>query len=455
MLPLPRIKSVYVSAAPASLLMFMAGTSCCWSSPEIPKLLNATTNPFERVVTEEEISWISSLLTLGAVTAPFLFGFLADKIGRKSTILLVGVPFFISYVMLATGEVIEVFYCARILSGIGVGGTFTMVPMYIGEIAESRNRGLISCLTGAICSFGLLFSVALGPFKTIQYFNTVLAIPPLLFLIIFSILSEESPIYLIKNQEIEQAESVLHNLGRTLEAAKKEILEIQSGYGNKEDTTINYKEMFRSKPFIKGTISSLGLLIFQQLSGINAIMFYSQTIFEQAGTKLAPQFCVIILVSVQFVSSFIVSFVVDRFGRKICLLISAVGMIASNAPLAIYCHLRSSQIYVESYSWIPVLTLTTFIIFFNFGYGPLPWTILAEMFSTNYRSFAAALVSTLCWLVSFWVTKYFGLAVATFGLGNVFLFSTFSCLLAAIFSSFYVIETKGKSLNEIQEMLDK
>lgn len=455
MLPLPRIKSVYVSAAPASLLMFMAGTSCCWSSPEIPKLLNATSNPFQRVVTEDEISWISSLLTLGAVTGPFLFGFLADKIGRKASILLIGVPFFISYVMLATGKVVEVFYCARILAGIGVGGTFTLVPMYIGEIAESRNRGFVSCLTGAVCSSGLLFSVALGPFKTIQYFNTVLAIPPLLFLIIFSILSEESPMYLVKNQDIEQAELVLHNLGRPSEAAKKEILEMQSGCGNEEDKTINYKEMFRSKALLKGMISSLGLLIFQQLSGINAIMFYSQTIFEQAGSKLAPHFCSIIIVGVQFVSSFIVSFVVDRFGRKICLLISAIGMIASNAPLALYCYLRTSQINVESFSWIPVLTLTTFIIFFNFGYGPLPWTILSEVFATKYRSFAAAFVSTLCWLVSFLVTKYFSLAVATFGLGNVFLCSTVSCLVAALFSSFYVIETKGKTLNEIQEMLSR
>ncbi|XP_072383734.1 facilitated trehalose transporter Tret1-like [Diabrotica undecimpunctata] len=451
---LPSLKSVYVSAAAASLLMFMAGTACCWSSPEIPKLLNITENSFGRTITPEEISWISSLLTLGAAFSPFLYGFLADGIGRKPSMLLVGVPFFVSYVMLATGTVIEIYYCARFLSGIGVGGVFTLVPMYIGEIAESRNRGLISCLTGAVCSIGLLFSVSLGPFKSIQFFNTVLAIPPLVFLIVFSLLAEESPIYLVKKKKCDKAEVALQNLGRTAEVIKKDVMEMQTEYENKEDDKINVMEMLSSKALLKGTVASVGLLVFQQLSGINAIMFYSQTIFETAGSTIPPHICTIILVGVQFVSSFIVPFVVDRFGRKLCLQVSALGMTASIGPLAIYLYIRTAGYNVENFSWVPVLMLTTFIISFNFGYGPLPWTVLSEMFSTKYRSFASAFVSTVCWLVSFVVTKYFGLAVATFGLGNVFGFSTACCLASVIFCWLCVIETKGKSLQEIQDILN-
>ncbi|CAH1111903.1 unnamed protein product [Psylliodes chrysocephalus] len=454
MVLLPRIDSVYVPAGAASIIFFVAGTTCTWSSPEIPKLEDASENPFGRPITPYEISWISSLLALGAIFGPFMFGYLADKIGRKNTMLCVGVPFLVSYTLMAVGTVVEIFYLARALAGISLGGTFIVLPMYLSEIAESKNRGLISCAAGCSCCMGLLFTVCFGPYKPIGYFNAVMAMPPLIFLVLFGILGVESPIYLVKKQQSDKAELILKHLGRSPEMIKKDIIEMQAEYQVKEEP-FNTLDFFTSKPLLKGIISAVGILIFQQLSGINAIMFYSEQIFREAGTKLAPTYCTMILIFVQFISSFIAPFLVDRIGRKVCLVISGVGMVLTEGTLGLFCYFKHEQYDLSDITWIPIAALTTFIVFFNVGFGPLPWIIMAEMFSNKYKSFAIGFVATVAWVASFLVTKCFDVAVTSFGMDNVFFFCALCCFLSIIFTTIYLIETKGKSLQEIQELLSK
>lgn len=128
-------------------------------------------------------------------------------------------------------------------------------------------------------------------------------------------------------------------------------------------------------------------------------------------------------------------------------------MVISEVPLGVFCVLKKYDIDLDGLSYLPIVTLTTFILFFNLGFGPLPWAMLSELFSSNVKSLASALVSTFVWVLSFVVTKYFEKAVKIFGLGELFLFFAFCSILATIFSMFYVIETKGRSFPEIQEQL--
>lgn len=130
-------------------------------------------------------------------------------------------------------------------------------------------------------------------------------------------------------------------------------------------------------------------------------------------------------------------------------------MVISEAPLGVFCMLKKYNVDVEALSFLPIIALTTFILFYNLGFGPLPWVMLSELFSTDIKSIATALVSTFVWILSFIVTKYFDKVVRIFGLGELFLFFAFCCILASLFSIFYVIETKGRSFSEIQEQLKK
>lgn len=128
-------------------------------------------------------------------------------------------------------------------------------------------------------------------------------------------------------------------------------------------------------------------------------------------------------------------------------------MVISEIPLGLFCILKKYEIDVDALSFLPIITLSTFILFFNLGFGPIPWVMLSELFSANVKSIATALVSTFVWLLSFIVTKYFEKAVQICGLGELFLFFAFCCIVASIFSMLYVIETKGKTFPEIQVQL--
>ncbi|KAG5895548.1 hypothetical protein JTB14_010692 [Gonioctena quinquepunctata] len=446
--------SVYISGQLANLLCFMAGTALTWSSPEIPQLLDIKESPLGRTISPDESSWLSSMPLLGAAICPFLFGYLADKIGRKPTLLFLGIPFFLGYCLLAFGKNVEILYVGRFITGMGVGGIFTVLSMYIGEISEKTNRGILTTSMGCFCCLGMLFSVCLGPFVTVELFNLVLAVPPLIFMVSFFFLASESPLFLVQDSQKVQAKKALERLGRKPDQLELEFIELEASMKD-QNVSSNFLDIFRSKALIKGLAISSSLLFFQQFSGINAVLFYSENIFQEAGTALEPEFCTIIVMSIQFMGSFITPCIADRFGRKIILLYSAMGMMISEVPLGIYCYLKNHGYDVETFSSIPVITLTVFIMALNVGFGPLPWTILAELFPPEFKSFATALVSTGIWCLAFAFTKYFEAAVAVFGLGPLFLFFALCSGFAGIFTLFCLIETKGKTLLEIQDILNR
>ncbi|KAJ8945500.1 hypothetical protein NQ318_017943 [Aromia moschata] len=412
--------------------MFIGGTALTWSSPEIPILSNTTSSPFKRKLSTEEETWVSSLVTLGAAFGPFFFTFLADKMGRKYTLLSMGVPFLVSYIMLAFGQIVELFYVARFVMGITVGGVFTLVPIYAGEVAKRSNRGTLGFLMGsAVCS-GLLFSCALGPYVSVKLFNLVLA----------------------AINEPDLAKEALQKLRGSSDDIDEEFNEIQRKF--KEDERGSFSDIFRSKGLIKAFVTSVGLLIFQQLSGINAVLFYGQKIFQEVGSKLPPEVCTIIIASVQFVSSFIAPLIGDKLGRKCILLFSAVGMAVSEISLGVYSYLKDhNHMDMSRVSYLPLVLMTCFIITYNTGYGPLPWSMLGELFPPRVKSIATSSVTSINWILAFFITKHFEAMIKAFGIAQYFWIFGGCCLVAAAFAKFYVIETRGKSLQQIQEALNR
>ncbi|KAG5881445.1 Facilitated trehalose transporter Tret1, partial [Gonioctena quinquepunctata] len=194
------------------LLSFLAGTALTWSSPEIPKLTNTTTSPFGRTIDEDEASWISSLVTLGAALGPYLFCLLADKMGRKYTLLAAGVPFLVCYLVQAFGHVVELFYVTRLVMGLTVGGVFTLIPIYSGEVADKSERGVLGALISCAVCTGFLFSYSLGPFVSVMVFNLILAALSAVFLVLFAFLGKEVPHYYISINEEDLAKEALQKL---------------------------------------------------------------------------------------------------------------------------------------------------------------------------------------------------------------------------------------------------
>ncbi|KAJ8977238.1 hypothetical protein NQ317_003813 [Molorchus minor] len=455
-----KVKSIASSATTAkkeytraNIGTFAACTALTWSSPVISKLEDAETTPFSKALTSEETSWISALLPLGAVFGPFLFGYLADKIGRKYTLLTCGAPVLISYLILAFSKTAILYYVARFLTGMSVGGVFTVLPIYVGEIAEDSNRGALGSSMNCFITAGLTFSYCVGPYVSITLFNVILAIFPCVFLILFFMLGYESPHYYVSNQKHDEAKFTLQKIrGTEAEKTDIELLDIQTKI--KEEGNGRIADIFKSKGLIKAFSISVGLLAFQQFSGINAILFYAQNIFEEAGTSLKPEICSILIGVVQFLASFVTPLIVDRLGRKVLLIFSGVGMAVSELPLGVYVYLNDHDHDVSSISFLPILCLIVYIITYNVGFGPLPWTIMGELFPSNVKSSASSLSAAICWFLGFLIAKYFESISASIGMGPSFWIFGSCCMVSIPFCLLYVIETKGKSLQEIQNALN-
>lgn len=378
---------------------------------------------------------------------------MADKLGRKLTLLILAAPFVVSFFMLAFAETIELFYASRFIAGAALGGVFTVIPMFIGEISEVSNRGMFLTSFTLFITAGILISYVIGPYMSITYFNIVCAVFPVVFIILFLLFVPESPFYLVAADKHEAAEQSLQKLRNKPKKSLQDELEVI-----KDEITNSAKgsftDLFRSRGLIKALVISLALVSFQQFSGINIVLFYAQSIFEATGSDIPAAVCSIIVGAVQFLASFVTPMVVESLGRKILLFASAVGMLISEVPLGVYFYLKDNDNDVSAISWLPILSLIVYIITYSFGFGPLPWTVMGELFPSNVKSTASSLTASICWLLGFILTKFFTAVSEDITMaGSFWLFAGF-CLLAGIFVFTFVPETKGKTFQEIQTILN-
>lgn len=198
---------------------------------------------------------------------------------------------------------------------------------------------------------------------------------------------------------------------------------------------------------------SLALMLFQQFSGINAVIFFTQQIFKSAGSNIDASVSAIIVGVVQVLMTFLAAALVEKAGRKILLLQSSTVMCLCLTVLGIYFRLKSTGHDVSNIGWIPLLCLVLFIVSFSLGYGPIPWMMMGELLAPEVKSIATSLTVLFNWVLVFVVTNSFG--ALNDNLGSDITFWIFAVIMAlgTIFGFKTVFETKGKSGTEIQFIL--
>lgn len=427
-----------------------------WVSPMYAKLYSddPSINPLGRPITREEDTWIGSIINIGSMVGGIPFGFLSSHCGRKITLLTIAVPYFISFVTLAFATDVNLYYFARLLAGIAIGGGYTLLPTYVTEITEDSTRGLMTSLLNCFWTFGNLIPYLIGPFMSALWFNVTLACLPVMFFISFMFIAPESPYYLIGRNEVDKAEQALITLrSGNKSTVQKELEHIKNVVEN--ETHGSLSEIVKSRVLRKAMCIAMLIVIFQQVSGIKAIMFYLQFIFAATGSSIPPEYSSMIFGVVLFGSSFIAPCLADKYGRKVLLTVSSLGATVALGVLGGFFYiLNETDIDTSSFSWLPILCLICFVIFFNLGHGSVSWTVTAELFPSNVRSYSATIVSSTTWLTGFFVTKYFSaLRDAVQDQGTFWFFSA-CCLVATLFFVFVLPETKEKSFDEIQKMLE-
>ncbi|RZC43308.1 uncharacterized protein BDFB_003458, partial [Asbolus verrucosus] len=445
---------LYLASSVANLTAFVAGLAFGWTSPVLPKLngnVDPDNNPLGYPITSLEESWIAGMLSLGAIFGPLISGPMANKIGRKKTLLIMACPMVLSLVMSAFATTVLLFYIARLLMGVGAGSIYTVLPMYLSEIGETHNRGTLGCLMTVFITFGFLFTYSAGPFLTVRNFCLVCTVPLLIFIPVFFIWIPETPQFLALVDDQRGLEASLSKLrNKTPSEIQKELLEIQRNVQEDVQSESGVKELFRSRIHRKALTIVVALIIFQQFAGINAVLSYMQAIFDATGSGLAPEVSTIIVGSVQVCTAVFTSSIVDRLGRRILFLTSSTGSGLSLVALGVYFYLKTHQFDVGAIGWLPVSSLLVFIVSFNLGYAPLPFAVMAELFPPSVKPVASTINSVVCFVACFVITSFFPSLSLILGMAQSFWVFAFMCALGTTFIYLMLPETSGRSLQEIQ-----
>lgn len=440
----------------ATLGALAAGSMLGWSSPVGLKITQGTGVAYDFEITPAQADWVASLINLGAAAICFPIGIVMDAIGRKKTMLFLILPFTLGWLLITFATGVGMLMAGRFITGIAGGAFCVTAPAYTSEIAQDSIRGTLGSYFQLMITVGILFSYAVGSYTSVFIFNILCTCIPIVFGLVFFFMPE-SPSYLVVKGRNDEARDALINLrGRNYDV-DYELNNLREKADEAKRNPVSFRSAITKKTAVKALIICYALMLFQQLSGINAVIFNTSAIFESAGAAIESAIATIIIGVIQVVATFTSSLVVDKLGRRILLLFSALVMCLCSTALGVFFFLKSTHgdtdPIVQSISWLPLLSLSLFIIAFSLGFGPIPWMMAGELCLIDIKAFVGSTAGTFNWLLSFTVTSTFNSLNAAIGQGQVFWMFAGIMLLAFVFIFFVVPETKGKSADEIQIML--
>ncbi|KAH6948461.1 hypothetical protein HPB50_024564 [Hyalomma asiaticum] len=439
----------YVAAASAWLGSVAMGTNLGYSSPAIPSLQrNVTDGGLE--INESEESWFGSLMTLGALTGGLVAGFLVDSLGRKLSIIFSSLGFIAGWVLIATASTVVVLCLGRVITGFFTGLISLAVPVYVSEISRPQVRGTLGTGIQLSVTIGILGVFFFGKYLSWSSLAILCLTVPAAMAVLMIFMSE-SPRWLLqkgKREEALKALQFLYGPGTDYEGERNNI---ETNLKMNPSESFHVKEL--QQPFIyKPILISLFLMFAQQMSGINAVMFYAVSIFQSAGTTIPPEDCMVIIGIVQVIATLGATMVMDKGGRRVLLLTSAALLALSLGVLGGYHYVKATKgdEAVESIGWLPLVCLSLFIIGFSCGMGPIPWLMMGELLPLRVRGFATGMCTGFNWTMAFVVTKTFNDMLDLLKPHGTY---WFFCIIMII--SFFVVvltlpETKGKTLEEIE-----
>ena len=387
-----------------------------------------------------------SNLMVACVIGALLAGPIADWTGRKKVLILCAVLFTVSAILSALPRSFTELVIARFIGGMGVGMASVVSPMYIAEISPAKIRGRLVALNQLAIVVGILLSylsnwllVDTG-INNWRYMLVAEILPAITFLVgLFFI--PESPRWLTKEGLEKEALDVL-NVVAGAANADHELQEVKKSLSEKRTSLKELLHPSLRRVLIVGILFSL----FAHITGIDTIIYYGPIIFLESGFKTDSALLASVMIGItNLIFTFVGMAMVDKAGRKFLLLVGLAGM-GISMMLVGFC-MQSDMI---SAKWT-LLWIMTYIASFAMSIGVVIWVYLSEIYPTRVRGQALSVATMVLWLGNVILTQLFPVMMERFGGGTFYIFS-FICLLAFIFTWTMVKETKGVSLEEIEEM---
>ncbi|KAI4479713.1 hypothetical protein M0804_010763 [Polistes exclamans] len=487
----------WLASISATLSMVAVGTVYGWTTTSLSKLMSKESDAPMRI-TEDESSWIVSLTVIGSMIGPFLGAYLADRYGRKRCLLFSSGFYIAGWTIVFFAKSVSALYVARVILGIGVGVSYTTNPMYVSEVADVNIRGALGTLIAVNVFTGSLLTCSIGPWISYRTLVIVLLTIPILFIVTF-IWFPESPHFLAaRGRKTEASRSLAFFKGiRDQDEARRE-LELALQAGSNEDSRDNNKLVLDNNKVVgagattSSSISNsssttgvnnrakeeyglkivlnklklmllptnsralciiLGLIAAQQLSGNFSTIQYLEVLFKRSSVGIDSNIATILVLAVGLVSGACSTATVEGAGRRPLLIFSTIGSSITLAILAVYLMLDARKFDVSSANFLPVGVVILFQVAFQIGLGTLPNALIGELFPTEVKGVAGAIVTVFDGVLGFAVSKLYQVIGDILGAYAVYYFFSASCLLAFLMVTFLLPETKGRTFREIQRLL--
>lgn len=492
-----------------SFIVALGGFLLGFDSAVISGAISGIRTYFE--MSDWELGFSVGCVIFGAMAGNIVAGPMSDKFGRKKVLLVTAMLFTISAIWSATATNYITFVIARIIGGVGIGGAILIAPIYIAEIAPPKLRGSLVSLNQLNIVVGISVAYFSNYFlkdlegESWRWMLGVEVIPAFIYFVaLFTV--PRSPRWLIQRLNlVEVARKILIKIGGK-GYADVTIEEIQRGIAKKEKAG-TFRDLFSNR-MATIMIIAFGIAFFQQITGINAIFYYAPTIFEQAGGSTDSSFLQAIVVGLtNLVFTLVAIRLIDKLGRKPLLIIGTAAMtialtmatmafnnatyeineetlvsieneeirtaitelsgntyysqkeiFAAVAPI-----LNKDQLFsfkrnevkgfISINATLVLVAILLYVAAFAISLGPVMWTLLSEIFPGNIKGIAISVVGFFNSLVSYTVTQFFPWELTNLGPTWTFAIYAIMAALSLLFVMKFVIETKGKSLEEVEELL--
>ena len=434
---------VYLAAAFAALGGLLFG----YDTGVISGALIFIRQEFALSTFEQEL--IVSIVLAGAIVGALSGGRLSDRFGRRATLLATSIVFIAGAIVCAAAPSIPALVIGRVIVGLGIGLACTTVPVYISEVAPPEARGWQVSLFQLAITVGILgaYLVDFAYAKTGAWrWMLGLAVVPGVILGVGMLVLPESPRWLAKYQHPDAARAVLGQI-RGTNNVDSEFREITASLEQSEEHG-RWADLL--SPTVRpALVVGIGLAIFQQITGINTVIYYAPTIVLSAGIPSASGaiLATAVIGLVNVIMTIVAMWLIDRVGRRPLLLVGIAGMTVCLGILGAAFRLQAES---STIAWVAVGTLMAYVAFFAISLGPIFWLLIAEIYPLQIRGLAEGTAAASNWIFNLVVSITFLSLVQAFGPSWTFWLYGLLSIAAFLFCYYMVPETRGRTLEEIE-----
>jgi len=391
-----------------------------------------------------------SIALIGTVIGSLLGAIPCDRLGRKKTLYLIAILYLISSLGTSLSSNWYLFLFFRFLGGLGVGASSVTAPIYISEISPAERRGKLVGLFQFNVVFGIVISylsnylIGLTGEHSWRLMLGIQAVPSAIFFLLLKFVPESPRWLIIKRGKINEARDILNIINpATAEKIQSDIVRSV----HEEEKTVHKDPLF-SVRYKTPVMLAILFAVFNQVSGINAIIYYAPRIFEMTGLGANSSLLSTVGIGiVNFSFTLLAMNFIDKIGRRTLMLIGSFGLILTLA-------LVSSTFYFQNFNgWAVTVYLLVYIAFFAFSQGAVIWVFISEIFPNQVRAKGQTLGSTTHWIMAACIAFSFPYLAEKAGGGNTFMFFSVMMCLQLLFVWKLMPETKGKSLEQIEHTL--